>query len=99
MTGPCAWRHVISGPCVRFGTQTTRYGPSGRPHRDDYLPVGEWLAEQGLTHPPSQTEPEEPGMDQDPSPEPVYIAEVIQAFREHPELFMAADLPDPPEAA
>jgi hypothetical protein len=35
----------------------------------------------------------------DPSLEPVHIAEVIQAFREHPELFIAADLPDPPEAA
>ena len=35
----------------------------------------------------------------DPSSEPVPIAEVSQAFREHPELFIAADLPDPPEAA
>lgn len=35
----------------------------------------------------------------DPIPEPVHIAEVIQAFREHPDLFTAADLPDPPEAA
>ena len=35
----------------------------------------------------------------DSSLEPVPIAEVIQAFREHPDLFIAADLPDPPEAA
>jgi hypothetical protein len=44
MTGPSGWRHVTTGPCTRCGTQTIRYGPLGRPHCDDCLPVGEWLA-------------------------------------------------------
>lgn len=96
MTDPFAWRHVTAGPCVRCGTQTTRYGPIGRPHCDDCLPVGEWLAMHGL----KQLSPEtEPAMDQNQNPEPVPIAEVIQAFRDHPDRFIAAAFPDPPEAA
>jgi hypothetical protein len=38
-------------------------------------------------------------MNQDQNPEPVHIAEVIQAFRDHPERFIAGAFPDPPEAA
>jgi hypothetical protein len=38
-------------------------------------------------------------MDQDHNPEPVHIAEVIQALRDHPESFIADAFPDPPEAA
>jgi hypothetical protein len=33
------------------------------------------------------------------NPEPVRIADVIQAFRGQPGLFTAAAAPDPPEAA
>lgn len=96
MTDPFAWRHVTSGPCVLCGIQTTRYGPLGRPHCDDCLPVGEWLAEHGLKELPPETEPR---MAQDRNPEPVPIAEVIQAFRDHPERFIAGAFPGPPEAA
>ena len=96
MTGPLAWWHITSGPCVQCGIQTTRYGPTGRPHCDDCLPVGEWLAMHGLKEPPPETEP---AMDQDHNPEPVHIAEVIQAFRDRPEGFIATVFPEPPEAA
>jgi hypothetical protein len=96
MTDPFAWRHVTTGPCTGCGARTTRYGPHGRPHCDDCLPAGEWLATHHLTQPPNETEP---AMDQDHNPEPDRIADVIQAFRDPPGLFTAATAPDPPEAA
>ena len=96
MTGPSAWRHVTTGPCVRCGNQTTRYGPAGHPHCDDCLPAGEWLAMHGLKHLPPETGP---ATGQDHNPEPVPIADVIQAFRDDPEGFIAGAVPEPPEAA
>ena len=96
MTGPFARRHVTAGPCVRCGNQTTRYGPLGRPHCDDCLPAGEWLAMHGLTGLPPEPGP---GTDHNQNPESVHVAEVIQAFRDHPERFIASAFPDPPEAA
>ena len=50
----------------------------------------------GLKELPAETEP---AMDQDHNPEPVHIAEVIQAFRDYPERFIATAFPEPPEAA
>jgi hypothetical protein len=36
---------------------------------------------------------------QNPNPEPVHIAEVIEVFRSQPEWFIANTFPEPPEAA
>ena len=96
MTGPSPWRNVTTGPCGRCGNRTTRYGPLGRPQCDDCLPAGEWLAIHGLKELPPETEP---GTGQGHKPEPVHIAEVIRAFRDHPETFIAQAFPEPPEAA
>lgn len=96
MTGPSAWRHVTTGSRTRRGNQAVLYGPRGRPRRDDRPPTGEWPATRGLHQLPPETEPD---MDQEQYPEPGRIAEVIQAFRDHPESFIADAFPDPPEAA
>jgi hypothetical protein len=53
-------------------------------------------AEHGLPQLPPETGP---GTGHGQHPEPVPVAEVIQAFRDHPELFTAGALPEPPEAA
>jgi hypothetical protein len=50
--------------------------------------------------PPEANTPEtEPVTDQHHYPEPVPIAEIIQAFRDHPESFITGAFPEPPEAA
>jgi hypothetical protein len=50
------------------------------------------------TRHPAEPPPEtEPAIDR--NPEPVRIADVIQAFRDHPDRFIADAYPDPPEAA
>jgi hypothetical protein len=54
MTDPFACRQSTTGPCTGCGNPTTRYGPRGRPHCDDCLPVGEWLAMHGLKELPPE---------------------------------------------
>jgi hypothetical protein len=99
MTDPLAWRQPTTGPCTGCGNPTTRYGPRGRPHCDDCLPIGEWLAMHGLKELPPEECNTNPAERETGDRAPVRLAVIIQAFREHPEEFAAATLPQPPEAA
>jgi len=99
MTAPFAWRQITTGACTGCRNPTTRYGPGGRPHCDDCLPIGEWLAMHGLKELPPEECDTNPAEHETEDRAPVRLAVIIQAFRDNPEEFANATLPEPPEAA
>jgi len=88
-TGPAA-EDDGQGPTYVTEISVPCFGDDGR-HRL-YAPMKQEPPEANTTE-------TKPVTDQKHNPEPVPLAEVIQALRDHPERFIANAFPDPPEAA